>query len=332
MLAHPERDAGPVGHDGLDRAVLGVHHVVEAGDVDVARDREAAQQLVATAGSVLGLPLPDDVGDREDDLLAVAEDGGVEELRDRLGVERRMASGQDDRVVLGAVGGAQRDAGEVERVDHVGVAELGGEAEPEEVEVTDRAVGVDGELRDGLLAQHPLHVRPHRVGALGDDPVALVEHLVEDLDALVGQADLVGVGVHQRPADGLATGLLGAGTAVPVLDRGVQLAADVLDRLGDSRQVRLEELEDGLSSAQGGGGGHGLTSAARVRSGQGTNVRRSRACHPVRDRPRATRAARPGCWWACRSGTGWRPPPRCRRPGPRRPRWPAAPPAAAGAG
>ena len=46
-----------------------------------------------------------------------------------------------------------------------------------------------------------LEVGPHRVGALGEDPVALVEHLVEDLHALVGQADLVGVGVHQRPAD-----------------------------------------------------------------------------------------------------------------------------------
>ena len=80
-----------------------------------------------------------------------------------------------------------------------------------------------------------LHVRPHRVGALGHDPVALVEHLVEDLHALVGQPDLVGVGVHQRPADRLALR-----RAVPLLERRVQLAADVLDRLRDRREQRLE--------------------------------------------------------------------------------------------
>ena len=75
--------------------------------------------------------------------------------------------------------------------------------------------------------------------ALGEDPVALVEHLVEDLDALVGQPDLVGVGVHQGPADGRTVA-----PAVPLLDRGVQLAADVLDRLGHRRQPGLEPGED----------------------------------------------------------------------------------------
>ena len=180
--------------------VGGVRHVVEARHVDAAADREPAQQLVAAAEAALVLPLAHHLGDREHDLLAVTEHGGVEEVRDRLRVERRVPAGQHDRVVLGAVRGVQRDAGQVEGVEHVGVAELGGEAEPEEVEVADRPVRVDGELRDLVLAHHRLHVRPHRVGPLGDDPVALVEHLVEDLHALVGQPDLVGVGVHQRPA------------------------------------------------------------------------------------------------------------------------------------
>ena len=48
-----------------------------------------------------------------------------------------------------------------------------------------------------------LHVDPGRVGALGDRVVALVEDLVEDLEPLVGEPDLVGVGIDQekgRPA------------------------------------------------------------------------------------------------------------------------------------
>src|SRR5207342_2622879 len=62
-------------------------------------------------------------------------------------------------------------------------------------------------------------------------------HLVEDLDALVGQPDLVGVRVHQCPPD------VGA---APLLDGRVQLATDVLDRLLHGRQQRLETGEDAL--------------------------------------------------------------------------------------
>ena len=146
-----------------------------------------------------------------------------------------MTAGDHDRVVVAAVDGVQRDAGEVEGVEQVGVAQLGGEADPEEVEGAHRPVAVDGELRDAVLAHHLLHVGPHGVGALGQHPVTLVEHLVEDLHALVGQPDLVGVGIHQRPPDV---------DRLPVLEGRVELATDVLDRLGDRRQTRLEQGED----------------------------------------------------------------------------------------
>ena len=130
--------------------------------------------------------------------------------------------------------------GEVEGVQHVGVAELGREGQPEEVEVAHRAVAVDGELRQAALPQLCLHVGPHGIRALGEGVLTLVDDLVEDHDALVGHAHLVGVGIHQRPAGGqlLAGGPVPAD--VPVLDRGVQLAADVLDGLVDPFQQRLE--------------------------------------------------------------------------------------------
>jgi hypothetical protein len=71
-----------------------------------------------------------------------------------------VATGQHDRVLVAAVDRVQRDAGEVEGVEHVGVAELGGEAQAEHVEVADRAVGVDGELRDVVLP-HDLLMSGH---------------------------------------------------------------------------------------------------------------------------------------------------------------------------
>jgi hypothetical protein len=157
-----------VRHDALDPAVGQVVDVVEARHVDAAGAGQAQQQLVAAAGAALGLPLADDLGDLQDGLLAVAEHGGVDEVGDRLRVERGVPAGEHDRVVVGAVGGVQRDAGQVERGEHVGVAELGGERDAEARRTPDRPVRVDGELRDAVLAHQRLEVRPDRVGALGE--------------------------------------------------------------------------------------------------------------------------------------------------------------------
>jgi hypothetical protein len=96
-------------------------------------------------------------------------------------------------------------------------------------------VAVDGELRDPVLPHQLLEVGPDGVGALGEHVRALVEHLVQDLDALVGQADLVRVRVHEHPAHG---------RPVPGLDHRTEFAADVLDRLADQRQQAFELRED----------------------------------------------------------------------------------------
>ena len=60
-------------------------------------------------------------------------------------------------------------------------------------------VGVDREERHPVRAHLALEVEPGRVGTLGDGIAAFVEDLVEDLEPLVGQPDLVGVGVDEQP-------------------------------------------------------------------------------------------------------------------------------------
>ena len=155
-----------------------------------------------------------------------------------------MAARDHERVALVTVDRMQRDAREVERGEHVGVAELGGEGEADKIERAERAVPVDGELRDPVRTHERLEIRPHGVRTLGERVVALVEDFVEDLHALVGHAHLVGVRVHERPVDG---------NGVPVLAHGVELAADVLDRLGHQGQQRLETREHGLDAHRWGG-------------------------------------------------------------------------------
>ena len=87
-----------------------------------------------------------------------------------------------------------------------------------------------------MLAHERLEVGPDGVGALGQRVGPLVEDLVEDHDALVGQPHLVGVRVHQRPPHR---------RRFPVLELRVQLATDVLHGLRDTRQQRLEGGEHG---------------------------------------------------------------------------------------
>src|SRR6202042_1158975 len=102
-----------------------------------------------------------DPGDGEHRLLAVADDDRVDEVGDRLGVERRVAAGQHDRVRGRPVRGGQRYAGQVQGGQQVGVAELGGEGDAEHVEGGHRAVRVDGELRDAVRPHQLLHVGPY---------------------------------------------------------------------------------------------------------------------------------------------------------------------------
>ena len=97
-LADLGRDVVPGARDRGDRAVRAVGDGVEARHVDAVDAGEAGEQLVAAAGTALRLPRLDDVGDVADDLLAVAEDGAVDEVGDRLGVEGGVAAGDDDRV------------------------------------------------------------------------------------------------------------------------------------------------------------------------------------------------------------------------------------------
>ena len=192
-------------------------------------------QDVEPVGATGRLPGCDGLVDLADHLLAVAQHHEVEEVGERLGVVGGVATGADQRVRGGAVGGADGHAGEVDAVEDVRVDELGREVEGDEVELVGGPVGVDREQREPFAAHDLLEVGPRRVRALGEGVGPLVQDLVEDLQALVGQADLVGVRVHQEPPDPLRGGRR---------DLGAELAADVARRLLDRGEVRLEPSPD----------------------------------------------------------------------------------------
>jgi hypothetical protein len=102
----------------------------------------------------------------------------------------------------------QGHRGQVDQVEDVGVDQLGRQVEGQHVEGGRGQVLLDAEEGHPGGPHGRLHVDPRGVGPLGHRVGTLVEDLVEDLQALVGQADLVGVGVEQEPGH-LAGAVLG---------------------------------------------------------------------------------------------------------------------------
>ncbi len=232
------RYPGTVRGDRADTAVRLVAHVVEGRHISEAAPGQPHEQLIPPAGRARGPEGTDHIGDRKNRLLAIPEHDRVDERRDRFGIERGMPADDHNRMIISPIHGMQRDAREIERGQQVGVSQLGGEADAQQVEVADRAVAVHGELRDTVLTQQFLQIRPDRVGTLGQDVRLLVEDLVQDLDTLVGQAYLVGVRIHQTPADDRVR---------PGLALGIPFAAEVAHGLTDPRQQRFQTGEQRLS-------------------------------------------------------------------------------------
>ena len=83
-----------------------------------------------------------------------------------------------------------------------------------------------------MFAQQPLHVEIRGIAAVGCDSVHPVEQVVEDLQTLVGHADLIQVGKYQTKSECIGFD--------PAIDR-VQFAADILTRLADQGQEMINK-------------------------------------------------------------------------------------------
>ena len=217
---------------------------VERGQVAAGRAGQAAQALGAgEAGGLEGGPV---VHEARQGLLAVADHEAVDEGRQRLGLEGGGAAGDDERVLLAAVGRAQGDAAEVEHQQDVRVGQLVLQREAHQVELVQRGAGLEGDQGEARRAQLGLHVGPGGEDALGGQVRPLVDHAVENLEPHVAHADLVDVREGQRHAAGELRG---------VLDHLVLLAAGVATRArdaADDRGIGVAGGEHGGPSRRGG--------------------------------------------------------------------------------
>ena len=233
-LAHAPRDIGFIGHDALDATVFEVLDVVEARHVDHAGQGKPAQEADTALGAAFALPVAHDVSDEQYGLFTITHHSSIDELGNGLGIKCCVAAGDDDRVLIGAISSEYRNAGEINRREHVRVTKLGRERHAHDIEVTECTMAIDSELRHLVLAHQLLEIGPHRIGTLGQSIVALVDHFVEDLHALIGSTHLVGIGVHECPVNV---------DRLPRLLHRIEFAAHVLNGLRHERQERLETFE-----------------------------------------------------------------------------------------
>ena len=221
-----------VGEPGLDRrqdrSVVG--HLVHRRHVHALDLGEVAQHRVAI-GAPAANPGADDLGDLADDLFALTQHHEIDEVGQRLGVERGVTADDHQRVLRSAVLGPDRHPGQVDHLEHVGEDQLRRQVEGQQVELACGPVGVDREQRDLVAGEERIEIGPGRVRALGDGIAPLVQDLVEDLQPLVGQADLVRVGVGEQPRH-LPRGVAGRD--------GTVLATDVSSRFLHQAQERFD--------------------------------------------------------------------------------------------
>ncbi len=215
---------------GLDRAVGVVLGPVEARHVDAPDLRELQQHLVARAAPLL-LPLAHEVDDVDDRLLAVAQREHVDEVRQRVRVERAGAAADHERVRVGALLRLHRQARQVEHVQDVRVRALVAQREADDVELAHGVARLEAPERHALGAHRVFHVGPRREDALGQHALAAVDDVVEDAEPQVRHADVVEVGVGEDDADV---------AGVPVLDGRVPLAAGVARGLLHARKQRFK--------------------------------------------------------------------------------------------
>ena len=186
------------GRDRFDGAVFVVGDVVEGRDIDAPDVGGRFQEFFLGRAPLLVFFV--EVEEIHHDFLPVAQHEEVEKVGDGFRVAGAGAAAHDEVFQVMPVLREQRDAAEFEHVETGRERHLVLEGEPDEVELCEGRTGLEREQGQAHFAHLFLHVEPGREDPLAVGVLPLVDEVVEDLDAEVGHADLIGVGETEREA------------------------------------------------------------------------------------------------------------------------------------
>ena len=182
--------------DGGDGTVFMIRNVIKRGNIYPLYLRRRPEEPGLVPVFPLGPAV--EVHQLRQKLLALADEGQGDEVRHRLGVVHGGASGDDQGGQAGTVLRPQGQAPKVQHIQHGGIGHFVAHGKADNVKLPYGVAGLQGVEGDVVFPQLLLHVGP---GC--EDPFAPyawhpVEDPVEDAEAQVGHADLIGV----REAEG----------------------------------------------------------------------------------------------------------------------------------
>ena len=165
------------GCKGRDRSVLFVGHLVERRDIDAGHlPGRLDQELPAAPAGRFHLLIK--IQQLVVDGLPFSDVEHVEELRDRLRIVGTGSPADDNRYRFVPLRGLERNPGQVQDLQHIRVAELKLQRDPQEIEVPDRILRLQCKKRDPSLPQYFVQVQPGGVHPLTPGVLPAVEHIV----------------------------------------------------------------------------------------------------------------------------------------------------------
>ena len=182
----------------MRRAELVIAHLIQRRHIGTGDRRELLDNLSARDALIAQATMQ--LANLEQRLLALTDQDGIEEGRIRLGVIDRGATGDDDGIVLGAVGRKQRNASEIERLEKVCHGHLVRHMHADDIERGHRRRALERQQRNPRLAHGIAHIGPRHIAALAGNALGLIKDVVENGDALVGQTDLIHVRIDHAAA------------------------------------------------------------------------------------------------------------------------------------
>jgi hypothetical protein len=145
-----------IGHNGPGHLLVSGRQrlgVLKAGGIIAdGKKRRHINPLQTGPGPEQGIPVPYSAfapchpgfGHLQDDGFSVADHHGVEEIGHGLGIDRTRPSGNEKRMGIPAKGRPERDSGQIQHHQDIGVIEFVEKTEPDDIKLRQRGAGFQG--------------------------------------------------------------------------------------------------------------------------------------------------------------------------------------------
>jgi len=152
------------------------------------------------------LPLPETiflekVGDFFNDFLTVPDDKEIEKIGKRFRIEGTRAAPDDEGIGETPFRRKEGNSREIQHVQDIGITHFILEGEPDDIEGTERKIGLQTAKRPPFPSKDFLHVFPGGVDPFSKGILPPVEDFVEDFKPEMRHPDLVGIGEGQGILD-----------------------------------------------------------------------------------------------------------------------------------